>query len=168
MKKFLILTLILLSFSVAFSQDQDYAVVTKDDFTFSWRVVDGTMDIILEAPTTGWISVGFDPTKKMKDANYIIGSVDKNGEVTIQDNFGTGPISHKPDEKLGGVDNVANKFGEEKDGKTTLKFSIPLDSKDKFDVVLNPGKHTVILASSKSDKLTSKHNKLAKFEIEIK
>ncbi len=166
MKRYLILSLILLSFGGAFAQD--YNVVTKNDFVFSWRVVDGTMDIILEAPTTGWISVGFDPSKKMKDANFIIGSVDKNGTAMIQDNFGTGPISHKPDEKLGGVDNITNKFGEEKDGKTTLKFSIPLDSKDKFDVALNTGKHIVILASSKNDRLTSKHNKLAKFEIEIK
>ena len=166
MKKFFLLSLVLLSFNVAFAQD--YNVVTKDGFTFSWRVSDVTMDIILEAPTMGWVSVGFDPSKKMKDANYIIGSIDKNGTLTIQDNFGTGHISHKPDEKLGGVDNITNKFGEEKDGKTTLKFSIPLDSKDKFDVALNPGKHAVILASSKNDRLTSKHNKLVKFEIEIK
>lgn len=126
--------------------------------SFSWKVADGILHIKLMGRTTGWVGIGFNPSKGMQDANYILGYVDK-GKVEITDDFGVSPINHESDEELGGTSDVTVIGGEEKGRATTLEFSIPLDSGDKYDSVLDPeGKTTVLLAfGGNRDSLRSKH-----------
>lgn len=121
-----------------------------------------TTDILyvtVSAPTTGWISIGFDPTVGMKDANIIIGYV-KNDSVFIRDDYGVSPTSHSLDTDVEGEDNISNKEGFEKDGRTEISFSIPLDSGDMRDRILKKGKeYTVLLAygGDNADDFTSYH-----------
>ena len=48
--------------------------------TFAWKIDGDTLHAKVSAKTKGWVAVGFNPTKKMQDANYIIGFV-KGGDV---------------------------------------------------------------------------------------
>lgn len=130
-----------------------------DTMTFSWCTNGTTMDVKLRAPATGWLAVGFNPTRAMKDANIIIGYV-KDGKAYVEDHFGTGWVSHDEDVKLGGRSDVTNVFGTEADGHTELAFTIPLNSGDPRDVVLDPaGATTVLLAYNVSqDNTRSKHS----------
>lgn len=124
---------------------------------FQWRIQGENIDIILSAPTAGWISVGFDPSKMMKDADILIGYVDNN-EVFMRDDFGTGNTKHKADTDLGGTDDITINGGSESDGKTTLEFSIPLHSGDPNDRELEQKKeYKLIFAYGKKDDFTSYH-----------
>lgn len=125
---------------------------------FSWKVADGNLHIKLMGRTKGWVGIGFNPSKGMQDANFILGYVDK-GKVEISDEFGDTPINHKSDEEMGGTSDVTVVGGEEKGRATTLEFVIPLDSGDKYDSVLDPqGETTVLLAfGGNRDSLRSKH-----------
>ncbi|MBD3285580.1 PKD domain-containing protein [candidate division WOR-3 bacterium] len=149
--------------------DAPYSEEVVGDFTFKWRTRGEVIDVILSAPTTGWVAVGFDPTTAMKDANYIIGYVD--GEkVTIIDEFGDGNFSHTPDTDLEGADDVANADGSEADGSTTISFTIPLDSGDDNDKVLAVGQtYKVIFAYGPdgADDFTTKHASRASADIEL-
>ena len=147
--------------------EEDYSVVEVNGIKFSWKVNGEMLDIILSAPTTGWIGVGFDPSKKMKDAGFVLVSVE-NGVAAARDDFGATALGHKSDVSLGGKDNVTNVKGFEKDEYTEVSFSIPLDSGDKFDKKLTKGKHTVILSYSKFDDFKKLHSVRGKTEIEIK
>ena len=104
----------LFSVFVVFASDTElpYSSIEKKGIVFSWRINGDFLDIIISAPCKGWISVGIDPTVKMKDADIIIGYI-KKGKVFIVDNYGTGPVFHKPDTSLGGEDNIQNKAGKE-------------------------------------------------------
>lgn len=164
-KFFLTLFIFIASF-IAFSQE-DYSVVEVKGIKFKWKINGDMLDVILSAPTTGWVSVGFDPTTKMKDANYVIAFVE-NGVAVARDDFGATLLGHKSDIDLGGKDNILNLKGFEKDGYTEISFSFPLDSNDKFDKKLSKGKHNIILAYSKSDGFKKLHSVYAKTEIEIK
>lgn len=146
---------------------EDYHKVMAEDFAFYWLAdEEGMLHVKLSAPTTGWVAVGFAPSSMMKDADFIIGYV-KDGEVEISDEFGISPVAHKPDEKLGGKDNVTDKSGWEKNDFTEISFTIPLNSGDKYDKVLKPGeKYKVIFAYGMADNLISKHKKTASVEIE--
>ncbi len=126
--------------------------------SFSWKIDDGNLYIKLKAKTTGWVGIGFNPTKGMKDANFILGYVEK-GKVAFSDEFGDSPVNHKSDEELGGTNDITVIEGEEEEKSTTLKFSIPLDSGDKYDSVLDPqGKTKVLLAfGGNRDSFRSKH-----------
>lgn len=44
-------------------------------------------EVILSAPTEGWVAVAFNPTEMMQGANFIIGYV-QDGQVYIRNDYG--------------------------------------------------------------------------------
>lgn len=153
--------------SVAIYSQNVWTEVKNEKFIFKYRHTDNTIDIIVSANTTGWVSVGFNPSIKMKDANYIIGYV-KDNLLYIEDHFGVSPISHSSDISLGGTNDIINPKGNEKDGWTEMSFTISRKPKDKFDNEIKKGKNLIILAFGLRDDFTSKHVNLLKFNIELK
>ncbi len=137
--------------------------LTEGDMTFSWSINGDKLAALVSAPTTGWVSVGFNPTDKMKDANIIIGKVTKKGDqakVTITDEYGIAAVAHKKDKKIGGASDVEVVSGTEEGDVTTIEFIIPLNSGDEKDSVLDPAGDTmVILAYAAKDSFRLKHKK---------
>ena len=125
---------------------------------FSWTIEKNNLAAKISAPTTGWVAVGFNPTRKMKDANIIIGSV-KNGKVEILDEFGFGATQHKSDDNIGGAVNVTIVGGREENGVTTLEFIIPINSGDDKDTAIDPAADTVVIVAhgGDSDSYRGKH-----------
>ncbi len=141
--------------------------LTAGDMSISWSVKGKNLFVQLTAPTTGWVSVGFDPEKIMKGANFIIGYVSNNTAV-IEDQYGVDLFIHKKDTELGGKDNVENKKGKVENGRTEISFSIPLDSKDPYDKKLEKGKeYKVILAYGPDYDMTKHHVKRYTVKIKI-
>jgi len=132
--------------------------LTTDGITFEWSIEKKDITIQLSAETDGWVAIGFNPSEKMKDANFILGYV-KRGKTVVADHFGITAHQHKSDKKLGGKENITNIEGHEKDGITTISFSIPLDSGDETDQVLSmDGETTVLLAyGSGRDSFRTRH-----------
>jgi hypothetical protein len=133
------------------------------DFHFMWRVdtVAGLLHVKLMAPTTGWVAVGFAPTNIMKDANLILGYM-KSDTAYISDEFGVALTSHSPDTKLGGSDDISELSGMESEDLTEIHFAIPLNSGDRYDKVLEPGKrYKLIFAMGGADNFTTKHTRVA-------
>lgn len=131
----------------------------EDKMTFFWKVDGELLHCKLSAHTEGWVAVGFNPSQGMKGANFILAYV-KNGKVFATDHFGTTPVKHEPDEKLGGKSDIANVFGSESNGVTEVCFSIPLKSGDAADQGLDlNGDTTVLLAyNAGMDDFRTKHN----------
>ena len=139
--------------------------VRVDDFHLKWMVDGPNLNIEVSAPTNGWVAVGFNPTRRMKDADIFIGYV-SGADVVVQDHYGTGQFSHRPDTDIGGVNNLSNISGEEADGRTTLSFTVPLNSGDSADRPLVEGQtYKVIFASHTRDGITRKHNRRTSTEI---
>ena len=138
-----ILTFLVSMVNVAQSAEYQHSL-TVEKMTFDWSIDGDQLAVKLTAPTKGWVSVGFNPTDKMKDANIIIGYV-KNGKVKIVDDFGSGATLHKDDTKIGGTENVTVVGGSEEGDVTTLEFSIPLNSGDEKDGVIDPNADTTVI-----------------------
>ncbi len=135
---------------------EQYEEVIAEGITLQWRTDENYLHIILSAPTTGWVAVGFDPQVQMQGADILIGYY--NGEAIMSDEYGNSTTGHTADTNLGGTNDIMNISGMEEDGNTQLKFMIPLDSGDDYDNPLVPGnQHTVILAYGPSDNFTSYH-----------
>lgn len=150
-------------------QSEQGKTITVDDFEMSWVISGNQMEITMTAPTTGWVSVGFDPSAAMKDADIIIGYVD-DGDVHLRDDWGDGHISHRPDTYLGGTDDATAVFGSEEDGVTSITFRIPMDSGDQYDKVLMEGVTVkVILAYGPDgdDSFTGFHSWAKTVELEL-
>jgi hypothetical protein len=149
---------------------QAWQEITVDGFTLRWATVAGdNLAVELNAPTTGWVAVGFDPTQMMLNANIIIGYV-ASGTPSLRDDFGWQTSSHRDDTLLGGTSDVTVDGGFETGGSTEIHFTIPLDSGDAYDRVLVPGNtYTVILAMSADgeDNFTAPHAVVATSTINI-
>lgn len=134
----------------------DYQV--GENFSLELKVEEDNLLVRMSSETKGWLAVGFEPTKMMKNANIIIGYVSDN-ETILEDHFSHSLTGHKSDELLGGENNVTLIDSSEIDGKTVIEFSIPLDSGDEFDKVLIPGEeYKIIFAIGKKDNLKTRHS----------
>ncbi len=166
--KMLLVSIVLLAASFAFAQDWQEIVV--DGFTLNWATVPGDLlSVKLSAPTTGWLSVGFDPSQAMLDANIIIGYVESSTAV-LRDDFGWQMTSHRADTLLGGTHDLTVDGGSEAAGETEIQFTIPLNSGDSYDRELMIGNtYTVIFARSANgeDNFTAPHSVTASAQIEI-
>ncbi len=137
--------------------------------TVSWTVMGDMIRFQMAAPTRGWVSIGFDPSRQMADADMIIGYIE-DGEVFIRDDYGTGAVRHGADVDNGGESNIVDAAGFENSGVTTIQFSIPLDSGDALDKVLVPGgTHRMIVAygPDRADDFGTYHSSRGGTDIEI-
>jgi len=153
--------LFLLALAVFAVSAQGWQEITVNGFTLRWATVSGgNLSVELNAPTTGWVSVGFAPTNMMLNANIVIGYV-SSGTQALQDNFGVSPEIHIEDVLLGGTSDVTiDAGGFEAGGSTELHFTIPLNSGDQYDRVLVPGNtYPVIFAmgGNGQDNFSSMH-----------
>jgi hypothetical protein len=164
MKKTIWVTFILLWVALstvlcfAFSGEYDYKIAVEN-VVFQWKITGETIHIRLAAKTEGWVGIGFNPSARMKDANFIIGYV-KEGEVNITDHYGTTERQHEKDTKLGGQMNITDMAGKEEKGVTEITFSIPLNSEDPKDQPIWTDKdNTVLLAyGAGRDSFRAKHH----------
>jgi len=128
----------------------DHEVKGKN-ISFAWKIDGTTLNGKISAKTDGWVAVGFNPSDKMKDANIVIGYV-KNGRVTLDDQFGDKMTGHSADKDLGGTNDVTLVSGTEEGGMTTIEFTMPMDSGDKYDRVLTADADTTLLLAYGPDR----------------
>jgi hypothetical protein len=136
---------------------EEYRHVLVDQGTnivLFWQNDASTLYVGLVGPGTGWVAVGFDAKNRMQGANILIGAVTA-GTLTLEDQFGSGPFSHRGDR----VSSLLQRGGSEVDGKTIIEFALPLAAGEADDVALSPGQTVTVLLSfhSTSDGLTTKH-----------
>lgn len=143
--------------SGVYGEEYDHEVKTKK-MSFSWRVAGDTLAVKMSAKTEGWVGIGFNPSKKMKDANFVLGYV-KKGEAKIIDEFGNGPTKHTSDKKLGGTVDATLVGGTEEGGTTTIEFTMPLKSADKYDPAIDINGDTIVLLAygPSRDSFKTKH-----------
>ncbi len=108
--------------------------ITVEGISFAWAVAAPVVHFDVEAPTTGWVAAGFNPSSLMKGADLKIGYVDGAG-VHIRDDYATDFTAHRADVDIGGVDNILSPAGNEAGGKTKISFDVPLNSGDAKDKV---------------------------------
>lgn len=138
--------------------------VVQAGVTFEWAIDGDSLHGQLSAKTTGWVGVGFNATKDMQDAGFVIGAV-KDGQPKAAIFLGVSPASHSKaieQAELTGID------GDEKDGITTIRFTIPLVSKVAGIRPIVPDRDTkVLLAYSNDDSIKVKHVARAEFLLNL-
>ncbi|TFG62846.1 MAG: hypothetical protein E4H36_07035 [Spirochaetales bacterium] len=170
MKKSALTALLVLLFSMSLSADvwdTGFKTQSSSGIDLSWKTDKDFIYVKVSAPTEGWIAVGFGATSAMKDANIIMGYV-SGKDTVLEDQFGTGLFTHKKDTDLGGSDSIVEKSGTVKNKVTELRFKLKLDSGDKFDVPLVPGKPVNVILSYRNDtNMTNKHSVRTKLQITL-
>lgn len=135
--------------------------VVADNWTVSWEFVGNEIEFTMEAPTTGWVSIGFNPSRVMKDAEYVLAYV-KDGKTVVRQDFGTGMFSHKAVTELGWTQNIRVISGSEESGNTRIVFALPQNWGESYGTIFEKGKTYKVLVAygpANADNFTSKHRK---------
>ncbi|MGL1892159.1 MAG: DOMON domain-containing protein [Spirochaetaceae bacterium] len=165
--KVLIVLLYLHFVNSLLAQEIGMKKLEKDNITVFWEITGDVVEFTVKAKTLGWVAIGFEPTKMMKDADIIIGYV-KDGKLVIEDHFATGLTSHKLDTSIKGTNDIIGIEGSENDGFTTIKFSRKLNTKDKYDQKLTVGStYKVIFAFGRKDNFRSIHSYRSSTKIKL-
>ena len=129
------------------------------NFVIFWRIEADHIYMAIRAKTTGWVSIGFDPSVRMKDADMLIGWVTKSGTAGLLDCYSTGDYGpHPPDTSLGGTDDIIRYEGSESGGSTTIEFKRLLRTGDRYDTNMElDGPMEIIWAVGDDDDYTSGH-----------
>jgi len=143
--------------------DDEYTYSRSFDdgnYTLFWGFLDEDIMIGIAANTTGWVSIGFDATEMMLDADMIIGGVDDQNRVYIFDSYSTGTTGpHPADVDLGGIDNIIDFGGTETDGRTVIEFTRSANSTDLYDENIFQGQILdIIWGYSSSDEFSGYHD----------
>jgi hypothetical protein len=149
---------VMLTAGLGLAENEYSHKITAGNMQFEWKLVGDTIQIRLSAKTDGWLGIGFNPTTRMKDANFIIGYV-KSGKVKVTDHYGSTERQHQKDSKGGGARHVENVSGKEENGITEISFAIPLNSSDPKDrPIWDNRENTILLAyGSGRDSFRTKH-----------
>ena len=146
--------------TVAQGEYANHSSLAGDDFILHWAITGDSAHFAVQARTRGWVSLGFEPTRVMAEADMISGWVEADGTAGALDCYSTGLFGpHPPDEELGGGQDILAFAASEKDGVTTFEFSRPLEAGDAYDKPLPPeGELKVIWAYSNSDNFLDRHD----------
>ena len=116
---------------------------------------DGEMIYVgLSAEVSGYVAIGFAPERRMEGANIIIAAL-ADGELMIEDHFGTSQTGHRED----AVSDIVDAAGTESDGMTIVEFSYPLMTGNADDKPIEPGSEVAIILAvhRSSDSLSARH-----------
>ena len=125
--------------------------LAQDGYTLDWKIHDNAIDVKVSYATNGWVGVGFGKTGTMEGSHIILGFV-LDGKATVADHFGYAHDKHGPEDKVGGKDSLTARGGTFEGGKTTITFTMPLNTGNPKDPVLVGGEsYKVLLANGGDD-----------------
>lgn len=76
--------------------------VTVDGYRAQWYFESDDVVFEISAPTTGWVTIGFNPRNNIVGSNLIMGAV-VDGRLILEDQFVTGVGIHPTISQLGGT-----------------------------------------------------------------
>lgn len=139
--------------------------VRKNNMRVSWKLEKEHIQIEIEAPTNGWVAIGFNETSSLAGTYLLMGRI-QNGKAEVVEHFTEKPGSYKPITKYGIPNQVSSTSGDEKGNLTKLKFSIPISKSSKYHKQLSSGtKWNLLMAYSVDDDF--QHHSIMRTSIEI-
>lgn len=130
MKQIIISAIVILLFSKCYSQTK-MKTITKNGMTINWEFKDNRIYFEMSAPTDGWVAIGFNNSENTT-GNYLIMGKVENGKETVEEHYTISPGNYQSFNKLKINTSVENIEGSETAKKTTIKFSLPIISSNKY------------------------------------
>lgn len=125
--------------------------VERNGMTVQWQYRDGRVHFEVTAPTHGWVAIGFSKTESIEGTYLLMGRVVGDRAEVVQ-HFTVRAGNYPPFSELGIWSTIAHISGEEKDGQTLVRFSLPVQAQSGYERNLGTGSiHYLHYAYSTSD-----------------
>lgn len=165
MKSMMLLPLLITGVLGLATQDYRNKMVVKNEMKVSWYYEKERIFIEMSAPTDGWIAIGFNTHLGTKGAYLLMGNV-ISGQLSVEEHYTLAPGIYKPITTLGARAQVADVNGMGNAVTTLLRFSLPIQSKSKYQKDLKEGaRYTMIMAYSQEEDF--QHHSMMRTSLEI-
>lgn len=140
--------------------------ITNNAMKVRWKIEQGFIYFELEAPTNGWIAIGFNESASLAGTYLLMGRI-RNGKAEVVEHYTDKPGSYKPIVDYGVTSQTLSISGDEKADITRLKFAIPTAKSSKYHKQLSPDtKWSLLMAYSVDDDF--QHHSIMRTSTEIK
>ena len=133
---------------------QENKSITVEGMTVSWHHEHDRIHFTMEAPTTGWLAIGFNTSQNLSDTYLIMGRVQHN-KTEVVEHYVIKPGVYQPIIELEGKPQVRDIKGSESNEISVISFSLPHDPACSFQKALNKNTpYHLLVAFSREDDFT--------------
>lgn len=127
----------------------DRRTIADDGVTFTWHHQAGRLRGTLSAPSPGWIAVGFNEARSLRNTWFVIASV-ASKPMRVEEHIALVP-DHRKIADLGITPSIDHVSGFYREGRSQLEFSLPHALPKRPALRLAPGtKSHMMLAWSRA------------------
>lgn len=128
-----------------------HGIIIKQQMQVSWRASEGKVHFGLTAPVAGWLAIGLNTSDQLKGTYLLMARVVK-GQAEVVEHKVISPGVYRPFHELGADMAVSNIHGSEREGSTTVSFSLPEMNVSPLAFPMQEGQsYTLLMAYSVSD-----------------
>lgn len=125
--------------------------IAINGMSVSWKIEGEQARIVMTAPTSGWVAIGFNTTGELAGTNLLMGCV-ADGKALLSDRYIVTPGDHRSVGELGGTPAARLLSGSEDIASTRIEFLLSLHATDRWHHTLQAGQtYTLLLAFSRED-----------------
>jgi hypothetical protein len=125
--------------------------IHRQGMTVKWHFDQERIFFEMQAPTNGWLAIGFNESEHITGTYLIMGRVVQ-GVAEIVEHKTLHPGDYRPVTQLGDPASVTVLHGDELAGSSIIRFSLPREAAGKQQKPLNPGdSYVLIMAFSRED-----------------
>ncbi|NJN35531.1 MAG: hypothetical protein HC817_16000 [Saprospiraceae bacterium] len=137
----------------------EFKRLEMNGMTIEWQHRGNEILFKINAPTEGWVALGFTETDEIVQSNLIfVGQKRKRRKVLNHYVVGFG--NHQHTEALGGQTAARLLTAEEKNGRTTASFTMPSAALDKFHYNLSEGNELWFICAFSADDDLQHHSRM--------
>lgn len=146
-------------------QQTNMKQIIRNNMTVKWKIEAEVIHFEMEAPTDGWVAIGFNQTSSLTGTYLLMGRV-KNGVAEVVEHYTAKPGSYQPIIQYGVPSQTTHISGTEAEKMTRLKFVIPMAAASKYHKNLLPGTPwTLLMAYSLDDDF--QHHSIMRTSLDI-
>ncbi|MFY0601052.1 MAG: hypothetical protein JXR03_15355 [Cyclobacteriaceae bacterium] len=145
---------------------QEINALEKNEMIMKWSHAKRHIQFEIEAPTKGWVAIGFNQSSKLSGTYLIMGAV-KGSKVIIKEHYVFEPGDYRSFDEIGIESNLKNIDGIQSSSKTTIRFSLPNDLMTRYTQLLSKdATFNILMAYSSSDDFT--HHSMMRTNVNFK
>lgn len=162
--RFMIVCMALLSMAELIAQ-QEFKEIQKNQMVVRWKFDNQRLYFEMEAPTNGWVTIGFNETSALSETYLLMGRVQK-GQAEIVEHYTSSPGNYRPIGDFDIPSQVSEISGMELKNYTKISGFVPINKASKYHKNLSPGsKWTLLIAYSLDDDF--QHHSIMRTSIDI-
>ena len=131
--------------------NSDPQSIEKGGMKVTWEHVAERIHFEMEAPSAGWLAIGFNTRDQLAGTYLLMGAV-KSGKTEVFEHYTKKPGTYPNFAEMGLESSVAQVMGEERRAYSRISFSLPVKAGNRYARDLSPGQtYYLLLAYSRED-----------------